>query len=445
MNPSQRLVAVGLIAMGGGMAAGGAVHSPEYWACGPLGLFCVALAYTHAKTPKTAAMVGAIGGFFYFAAALPFLLSGYASIGMTGLQPIAGVIGLYILLSMWWPIAFALAFKYGRGRSAPFLLTALWGLAEFLRSFVFPAIPIAQLASITSQIPVVHLTRLVTVELLSVLLILICVTAAFDISKRRWPLPSLTVALGAWVMGLWANTPVAPPQLPHIASINTAIPQAQRWDENVMPTYMSDLTNRTQAAFDDGAELVVWPEVSVPFFHNELAEELQGARPPKGAYLGIGIMTPIEEEPGRFWNSFLILDSDLNEVARYDKRQLFPFGEYIPFAEQLERFLGLSTIATTPNAIAHGTGTPQIRLPGLDGTIITQICYEGSYAVSRADRNIEGAYIINISNDAWWEGSSGARFVEQEARLRAIEAGLPLVRVPNMHRSATFDARGNLM
>ncbi|MFP1645608.1 apolipoprotein N-acyltransferase [Pontitalea aquivivens] len=444
MKPVQAQFAIAMIAMGGGTAAGGAVHSASQWAYGPLGLLCIVLAFTQAKTARSAALVGWIGGFFYFAAALPFLLTGYAAIGITGLKPVIGVVALYALLSLWWPVAFALAFRYGRGIYAPFLLAVLWSLAELLRSYVFPAIPVAQIASILSQMPMVQLSRFITVELLGTFLIAICATAAFDMANRRWPLASIAIFLGASALGLWASKPVPLPEMPRIASINTAIPQAERWNDALMPAYIADLTDRTRAAFDAGAELVIWPEVAVPFFYDELTAELAAAKPPEGAYLALGIMTPIEAEPGRFWNSFLILDSDLNEVARYDKRQLFPFGEYIPYAEELERLFGMSTIAASPNAIAHGAGSPLITLPGLPGTIVAQICYEGSYAVSRADRGAAGAYIINISNDAWWPGV-GARFVEQEARLRAIEAGLPLVRVPNKHPAATFDARGNLL
>ena len=181
------------------------------------------------------------------------------------------------------------------------------------------------------------------------------------------------------------------PQLPQVAALDTSIPQNQRWNDELLPSYLADLKTRSRAAFDDGADLVIWPEVSVPYFPDELKEALSDARPPAGSYLALGLMTPVEQEPGRFWNSLIVLDADLNEVARYNKRHLFPFGEYIPFAEQLEDWLGIGTIAASSNTIAHGDTEPLIQLPGLPGTLIPQICYEGSYAVSRGLRSMDGA------------------------------------------------------
>lgn len=436
--------AIGLISVGGGIAAGGAVHSPYFWAIGPIGLFMIALAYTKTTSAKGAAAVGWLGGFAYYASALPFLLTGYAAIGMTGAQPIIGVNALYLMLSMWWPVAFALSRRFTsmQSISGALVLSILWACAEVLRSTVFPAIPVAQIASILSHAPIIQLSRVVGVELLGAFILSLCVFAAFSWHNRRVPAASLILYFVASITGTILGRPTAAPELPHIASIPTAIPQDQRWSEDLMPSYMADLAQRTQAAFNAGAELVVWPEVAVPYFPDELRDALADAAPPEGAYLALGLMIPIIEEPGRYYNSLLVLDSDLNEIARYDKRRLFPFGEYIPFAEQLERYLGLSTIAAAPNAIAHGHTDGRIALPGLSGTLIAQICYEGSYSVHAAERDAPNAYIVNISNDAWWAGSSGGRFVEQEARLRAIEAGLPLIRIPNMSPASRFDAQG---
>lgn len=440
MHKLVERIALFLISLGGGLAAGSAVHS-DYWWNGPLGLICITFAFTQARSAKAAAMIGWIGGVFYFSAALPFLLSGYAAIGMTGLQPVLGVIGLYLLLSMWWPVAFAVAHSLAKG---PLALSLLWGIAELLRSQVFPAIPVAQIASIWSQTPVVLLSNHLSVELLGSLLLALCVVAAFDLSKWRFPWGSAVLWLAtAFMGGTMARLPQDMPELPLIVAIDTAIPQNQRWNEDLMPGYMNNLIARTRIAYEAGAELVVWPEVAVPYFPDELEAALADARPPYGAYLALGLMTPVEQQPGRYWNSFLVLDSELQEVARYDKRKLFPFGEYIPYAEQLERWLGMSTIAASPNAIAQGTREALMDIPGLPGTLIPQICYEGSFALSHAERDAPGAYIVNISNDAWWAGSGGAYFVEQEARQRAIEAGLPLIRVPNMHKATIYDAAGN--
>ena len=445
MQMMKRPAALAVVALGGGVAAGSSVHSDQWW-CGPLGLLCIALAFTEARGARSAALVGWTGGAAYFASSLSFLLTGYASIGMTGLQPTIGVTALYLLLSMWWPVAFAAAYRLQAG---PLTLICLWIGAEVLRSQVFPAIPVAQFAAIWSQTPIVQLTSIHSVEALGAMTLATCVATAFLLAKHRYRAACLMflapATLAALVGESIEKTPMPMPEMPAIATIDTAIRQDQRWADEALPAYVAEMTSRTKAAFDAGADLVIWPEAAIPFFPDELKDEIWEARPPTGAFLALGMMVPIKSDPGRFWNSFVVLDSNLNEVARYDKNHLFPFGEYIPFATELERWFGITTIAAETNAIAQGRSEPLMVLPGLPGAIVPQICYEGSFALPDAAREAQGAYVVNISNDAWWLGSKGAWFAEQEARLRAIEAGLPLVRVPNMREAATFSARGERM
>ena len=442
MQKMRRPAALAVIALGGGVAAGSSVHSDQWW-CGPLGLLIIALAFTEARGARSAALVGWTAGTAYFASSLSFLLTGYASIGMTGLQPTLGVTALYFLLAMWWPIAFAAAYRLQAG---PLTFTGLWISAELLRSHVFPAIPVAQFAAIWSQTPIVQLTRILSVEVSGVLTLGTCVASAFLLTTQRYRASCLMflapATLGALVGENIEMTPLPMPEMPVIATIDTAIRQDQRWADEALPGYVAELTSRTRAAFDAGADLVIWPEAAIPFFPDELKDEIWEARPPVGAYLALGMMVPIKSNPGRFWNSFVVLDTNLTEVARYDKKHLFPFGEYIPFATELERWFGITTIAADTNAIIQGDSEPLIALQGLPGVIVPQICYEGSFALPDAAREAQGAYVVNISNDAWWLGSKGAWFAEQEARLRAIEAGLALIRVPNMREAATFSARG---
>lgn len=192
------------------------------------------------------------------------------------------------------------------------------------------------------------------------------------------------------------------------------------------PAYVADVTSRTRAAFDAGADLVIWPEASIPFFPDELKDKSGRARPPTGAFLALGMMVPIKSDPGRFWNNFVVLDSNLNEVARYDKNHLFPFGEYIPFATEKQGVgFGITTIAAETNAIAQGRSEPLMALPGLPGVIVPQICYEGSFALPGAARETQDAYVVNISNDAWWLGSKGAWFAELRKRACAPSRQAP--------------------
>lgn len=438
MNMNRTFAALAL-AVGGGIVMGSGAHSPQWWN-GPTGLILMSIGFFQCRSRKGAALVGLLGGVSYFGIAMPFLLAGYHSIGITGAKPVAGVLALYVLLAGWWAPAFALAHSVSPSYRAA-ALAPLWIGAELLRSWVFPAIPAAQIASIWSQTPVILLSHHITVEGLGALTVGLAVSAARSLTAQKLPAREVLILVLAGVLsGRLADAPASTPPLPRLALIDTHIPQGSRWDDTILPGYMDDLMTRTRTAFDrDRAQLVVWPESSVPFFPEEIAA-LESARPGPGQYLALGMMVPVPTEAGRFTNSIVVLDHELRQVARYDKRHLFPFGEYMPFAEWIERMTGLTTIAAETNAIVPGKSTLMpIQLPGL-GRIVPAICYEGAFPLPH---HLQAAdYILLVSNDAWWLGTHGGRFTEQEARMRAIEAGLPLVRVPNMHPPLVTDALG---
>ena len=195
---------------------------------------------------------------------------------------------------------------------------------------------------------------------------------------------------------------------------------------------------------------IVWPESAVLYFLelDSSSRRLIGKALPKGALLFTGAprRKELEKKPVQIWNSFFVLNDQGHIVTHYDKSRLVPFGEYIPLKSTLETIFGEGTIKnrTMGNLdLTTGTGIKPLTLPKGFPTCMGLICYEIIFPhgiVNPIQERPE--WIINVSNDGWYRNTFGPHQHLEMARFRAIEQGLPLVRVANTGISAVFDAYG---
>ncbi len=126
-------------------------------------------------------------------------------------------------------------------------------------------------------------------------------------------------------------------------------------------------------------------------------------------------------------------------IAGYDKAHLVPYGEYLPMRELLEP-LGLSRLVAGSIDFWPGPG-PQTMDLGAFGTVSPQICYEIIFSGQVVDRVARPDFIFNPSSEGWFGSFGPPQFVAQ-ARLRAIEEGLPVIRATPSGISAVIDPRG---
>ncbi len=142
----------------------------------------------------------------------------------------------------------------------------------------------------------------------------------------------------------------------------------------------------------------------------------------------------------QIWNSIEVLNADGEIRAGYDKAHLVPFGEFIP----LRDILPLRKITAGSIDLNAGSGPVTISLPGLP-PFAPLICYEVIFPGAIVDEFDRPAWILNVTNDAWYGRSSGPFQHLASARTRAVEEGLPLVRVANNGVSAVFDPAGRVV
>jgi apolipoprotein N-acyltransferase len=255
------------------------------------------------------------------------------------------------------------------------------------------------------------------------------------------------VSAGAAVLVAWAafgvhrlSAPAPAPPGVSVVLVQGNVPQGDKWDrsaaETVFERYLA-LTRKgvAEARQMGGAIAVVWPETASSYLLDRDMGARQAiwdaARPAAVAIVG----SVRFDAAGHPYNSLFALDGQTAVAGVYDKWHLVPFGEFapswVPFAVQM-----------VPGAsFAFGSGPKTISVPGLPpfGGLI---CYEAIYSAQLVDQADRPAWLVNITNDAWFGNSTGPRQHLAAARLRAVEEGLPLVRAANTGITVAFDAYG---
>jgi apolipoprotein N-acyltransferase len=136
--------------------------------------------------------------------------------------------------------------------------------------------------------------------------------------------------------------------------------------------------------------------------------------------------------------------NDTGEVeARYDKWRLVPFGEFLPLARWLEP-LGLRKLVPLPGSFEAGEGPKTLHVASTPpfGPLI---CYEAIFPRGLVDAGERPQWLLNVTNDGWFGISAGPYQHLTQARFRAIEQGLPLVRAANTGISAVFGPYGRML
>ena len=356
-------------------------------------------------------------------------------------------------------------FAYGLIRICPqeglsaFLLAApLWVALELLRSYFLSGFPWALLGYSQYQVlPVIQIADLVGVYGVSFLIVL--VNAAvwhFFRNPRRAPLAVVggTALAGAIVVGygylrLHEVPREAGPPLRPVGIVQGNTEQAVKWTPAWQEAIVGELERLTMSLARDFRgrslpvpPLIVWPEAAAPFVYEEQPrwrERMHELARRSQAYLLFGTLAADRAgERPRLFNSAYLLGPGGEELGRYDKMHLVPFGEYVPFSRLLFFVQKLVPVIGT---FAEGE-KPQV-FNTLGGRFGVLICFEVIFP--RVVRRMKDAqFLVNITNDAWFGRSAASEQHLSMAALRAVEFRVPIVRSANTGISAFIDARGQI-
>lgn len=189
----------------------------------------------------------------------------------------------------------------------------------------------------------------------------------------------------------------------------------------------------------------IWAETANPYPVERYPDQTNAASraAPAGGLLITGVVRtePASGPPRQIWNSMAAIDSSGKVVGSYDKFHLVPFGEYVPLQGVIP-FIS----KFTPGILdfSAGPGPRTLRLPGLP-PVGPLICYEVIFPGEVVDPLDRPEWLLNLTNDGWYGISTGPYQHFVSARLRAIEEGLPLVRVANTGISGVIDPYGRVL
>ena len=212
---------------------------------------------------------------------------------------------------------------------------------------------------------------------------------------------------------------------------------------------LSDRSTGPQTAGVRDATHLIWPESAFPFLLTREPDALAqiAALLPEGTVLITGAVRAPELPPGqkieRAYNSIYVIDHDGSILSVYDKIHLVPFGEYLPFQDFLEK-LGLMQLTKLPGGFIAGERRRAMDVPRAP-RMLPFVCYEIIFPGEVVPDGERPGWLINLTNDGWFGISSGPYQHLQQARVRAIEHGLPLVRAANTGISAVIDPVGRIV
>lgn len=438
-RPLGPFAAIAAVLLGGMMALGLAPFG--LW---PLSLpaFAVVLALA-ARTQ--AGWVGWLAGSGYFGTGLVWIIDPFLVDAPTygWMAPFALVI-MSCGLALFWGAGFWI------GSKMPHRLVGLVAgltLAEFARGYSLTGFPWALISHIWVNTPVAQVDALVGPFGLALLTTL---AAAFAGRLNLRGIMSAGALVGAgWVYGLYAITQPAP-MAPGVTLrlVQPDATQDAKWDPVHAQTFFDRLMTATAAPPGPlgKVDLVIWPETALPYFIEDNPDlPAQMAAVAQGATVAVGLQRIAQSVDGtRAWNSLKVYSPTGAELASYDKHHLVPFGEYIPLGDLAYRWFGLRAFAAqTGAAYSAGPGPMVLDLGAKLGKVLPLICYE---AVFPQDLRVaeRAGWILQITNDAWFGTVSGPFQHAAQAQLRAIEQGLPLVRVANTGLTEVIDARGRI-
>jgi len=219
----------------------------------------------------------------------------------------------------------------------------------------------------------------------------------------------------------------------------------------VMDRYLA-LSDRASGQRSSGIADVthlIWPESAFPFFLVREPDALAriSALLPDRTVLITGAVRPAETMPNQAikhaYNSVYVIDHRGSVLSVYDKVHLVPFGEYLPFQSTLEGF-GLMQLTKLPGGFVPGDRRRTLAVPGAPA-FLPLVCYEIVFPGETVPKSERPGWMLNLTNDGWFGMSSGPYQHMQQARLRAIEQGLPLVRAANTGISAVVDPVGRVV
>ena len=446
-----------LIALALGLGSAFAFQPFALWPLMPLAFIGLAELIDRAPSLRRALLLGWLFGVGQFVVGLNWIATAFTfQAAMPAWLGWIAVVLLSFYLAVYPMLATGLAWRFGRDRPVALVLALAggWAITEWLRATMFTGFAWNPIGAALIDSSLLGASRWIGTYGLGTLTILSA--GALWLAWRRAFQPAAWIAAGVVALAFVPTPALQPrgePRLIRIVQPN--IGQDVKWQpgfEELASARLNDLTQPRASR----RELIFWPEAAIttplsdtrpaaaPLVHNE-RDFATRAVSNRDVLLtgGIAVRSKDGRTASSLANSVFVLGEGGRFIGRYDKAHLVPYGEYLPMRPILSA-IGLSRLAPGDGDFDAGPGPATMTLPDGWGTAGFQLCYEIIFSGEVVDRSNRPDFLFNPSNDAWF-GRWGPPQHLAQARMRAAEEGIPVIRSTPNGISALVDARGRII
>jgi apolipoprotein N-acyltransferase len=355
-------------------------------------------------------------------------------------------------------------FLWTRGATRTLALAVGLTAAEWLRGWLFTGFPwnaFGYAHALTGPLTLAQSAALIGVWGLTAIAVAVFASPAVLADDRvDSPRPWLPLAVGAAVligMAAYGTARLAATQTTFADGVRLRImqpnlPQDVKFNyaakQQVLDRYiaLSDRATTPQSAGIRDITHLIWPESAFPFFltrEPDALAQIAALLPPTTVLITGAVRAPATAGAGpirRAYNAVYVIDGSGAILSVYDKVHLVPFGEYLPFQRWLER-LGFMQLTKVQGGFIAGSRRRALDVPRAP-RMLPLVCYEIIFPGEAVPEGERPEWLLNVTNDGWFGASPGPHQHLQQARVRAIEQGLPLVRAANTGVSAVIDPVG---
>lgn len=389
---------------------------------------------------------------------LPLAMAGLPA--MLALFPAGVAVAFYAL----WSVSRRRASAVRLALLAPLLLAVLWAGGEWLRGHVLTGFPWNLtgyawngLLPMLQGAAVMGISGLGLVTAVAACLPILLLPTALTLSPSGSPRfaglaclcgIAMLAGIGGWGEWRLSQHPTRMVEGVTLRLVQGNIPQRLKGDPRERERSFQKYLALSQAPGHERVSHIIWPETAVAaqpaFLEQDPGRRLAMAMavPPAGLIItGAPRRTPAPESDGfQYWNGLVAVDASGAVRGTFDKFHLVPFGEYMP----LRRWLPLTPIAAGTLDFSAGAGPQTLRLPGLP-PVSPLICYEVIFPGAVVDAADRPAWMLNLTNDAWYGRTAGPYQHFAISRARAVEEGVPMIRVANTGISGVVDSSGRVI
>jgi apolipoprotein N-acyltransferase len=414
------------------------------------GLIILSLAFLYGSLKNRSGKQGFYLGFFYgigyFGFGVSWVIVSIHDYGQLNYMLSALVTLLFIMYLALFPGLVAYCFKALEFKKHPFLsavlFSVLWCLGEYIRANLFGGFPWLSAGTPLIDTPIRYLTPLLGIYGLSLLCTFISAFLTLVINEKSGKRHIYTIIFILLIISPFVCKNISWTQIQKdpitVGAVQANLSMRDKWDETLFWNLLKYYENAINKLL--GKQLIILPESAIPLpasYLDKYLHKLNDKAIKANSALMLGILQPTNDSEVNYYNSVITLGQAKGKKL---KRQLVPFGEYIPKPLQtINRWFNLPE----PNLVPGKKEQPLIKIA--NHPIASLICYEIAYPNILREQMPEAQWIVSISDNGWFGHSLASYQQLQMAQVLSLLTGRYQVVVNNDGLSSVIGANGDII